>query len=201
MDLPSLADLTVALVVSGSALTIISGIVLFVVLHGLLFKGVPLYFTMLSLGLLLNYPGTLDYAHPSLKALSGISEGPLILRGLSVLLLGYGAALYHVGNSKCSVTKSTNALLVSLGSAGILLAIVNPSPAAHSLASPAGFAAFLTACATKPDACAVLMVVLGSLSVALGHYLSPKIEDYLANAGCSARAKVVTNAHGPTGAR
>jgi len=186
IELPSWPDIGVAIVVGCGAAAIISLISLFVALHGVLYKLVPAYCLVLSLGILFNYPDVLEYAHPSLKVLrsSRVAEGPLILKFLGVLLLGYAAASYNVGNSKCSVTKCVNALLIALGGTGVLL----------TLTGETSLTALFTVCLAKRDACIALALIVGSFLVALGHYLSPKIEDYLANSGCSARTKVAQNA-------
>jgi hypothetical protein len=106
-----------------------------------------------------------------------------------MLLLGYSAAVYNVGNSKCSATKSANALLFSLGSAAVLVSSVEGATAQEWLAR----------CIAKQDDCIFLALAVGSLLVGLFHYIAPLVEDYLERAGSCARTKVVANSHGPTG--
>lgn len=187
MELPSVPDAAVAFFVGSSALGLIGLIVLFVLLHCIFYKVVPAYCALLSLGILFNFAGSLDYTHQSLKALSRLNEGPVILKLFGLMLLGYSAAMYHVGNSKCPTTKSINALVFGCGALAVLHTMVGDSW------GPKAWSTLLSACATRSDTFLTLLLVTCSLLVALGHYLAPRIEDYLANAGCDARSKVILN--------
>ena len=187
MEFPSAPDAAVAFFVGSSALGVIGLIVLFVLLHCIFYKVMPAYCGLLSLGILFNYAGCLDYTHHTLKALSRLHEGPVILKLFGLLMLGYSAAMYHVGNSKCSTTKSINALVFGCGALAVLRTMVGDSW------GPTAWGTLISACAGRSDTCLTLFFITCSLLVALGHYLAPRIEDHLANAGCDARSKVILN--------
>lgn len=191
IQLPGLADTVVALTVVSSATAIIVGVVSFSALHALFYKVLPAYCALLGTGLLLNLPQALDYAPPALKVLRRVRDGHVILKIISMLLLSYSAAVYNVGNSNCSKTKSANALLFSAGAAAVLLSSVEGVTVQE----------WMTHCTSKPNDCTFLVLAVGSLLVALFHHFGPIIENYLEKAGSCARAKVVTNQSGPTGVR
>lgn len=191
MELPAIADSVIALAVGGCAVAVIVVVAIFTVLHAVFFTLLPLYGFLLSLGILFNFQHALHYTIPVLKSLHTLrgTEGAVILKIVSLLLLGYSASLYHVGKSKCSTTKATNALLFSLGSAGVWITMTGRET----------IEGFLQKCVADTEGCVLMLVVASSLMVSAGHYVGPLIEDYLSNAGCQTRPKVMTNAHGPSG--
>lgn len=185
-ELPTWAEMAVAVAVSSSAVAIITSIGIFVLLHSVFYKLLPLYGFILSVGILINYPGSLNYAHPSLKSLQLIKEGAFLLKVFALLLMGYSAAVYHVGKSECGRTKSFNALVFTVGATGVLFAMLD----GVTLSELVGV------CISKTEAFRLLGIILASFVVAVGHFLGPYIEAYLSSAGCSARTKIVVNSHG-----
>ena len=191
IEFPGIADIFVAIAVGSSATLCITLISAFVALHLAFYKLMPIYCFLVGLLVLFNFPGILHYTPPVLKSLQELpgTDGVVLLKLLSVLLLGYGAAVYHVGQSKCATTKAINALLFSVGTCGVWVAMSGQS----------SYKGFLATCTNHAESGVAFCTVTGSLIVAAGHYMGPAIEDYLSHAGCQARAKVVVNSHGPRG--
>lgn len=177
MELPSLTDMLVASMVGTSAGLVLGVAVAWVFLHVIFFKALPLYGFVLALGILFNYPDALNYTHPVLKSLQSAQDGLVILKLMSTLLLGYSAAVYHVGQSKCAATKAANALLFPLGVGAVWVALSGES----------SVQGFLRVCTAHTEGCVLLCTVAGSVVVAAGHYAGPFLDDYLSFAGCHAR--------------
>lgn len=177
VELPSLTDMLVAGVVGTSAGLVLGTAVVWVALHALFYKALPLYGFVLALGVLFNYPGILDYTHPVVKSLQGVQDGTVILKLMATLLLGYSAAVYHVGQSKCAITKASNALLFALGVGAVWVAMSGES----------SVQGFLRVCTAQTEGCVLLCAVAGSVVVAVGHYAGPFLDDYLSHAGCQTR--------------